>query len=175
MVLMSEEYLNLKKAMWDAFEIEQNKTDLGLREWMNNVMPRVREVKEFLIGKFKSGEVVDAYDPTLRNGTRYELIGGVGKDTEVYAHLGSAATLGISEAHRDVYLAAMRQGVIASGSTGANGTKFEPFGWVVKITISTAKANEGMDNNKSPVSQEDRDDEHNAIYLNFGAMTDRHK
>ena len=173
LVLMSIEYAKLQKAMWDAFEIEQNKRDLGLREWMNNVMPRVREVKEFLVGKFKSGEVVDVVDPTLRNGTRYELIGGVGK-TDVYGHLGSAATLGISEAHRGVYLTAMRQGVIPSGSKGSNGTKFEQFGWVVKITIATAKANEGMNNVTSPVSQEDRDDVNNAIYLNFNGMINRH-
>ena len=173
-VLISEEYLTLQKAMWEAFEIEQNKKDPGLREWMNNVMPRVREVKEFLVGKFKSAEVVDVYDPTLRSGTRYELIGSVGKDTDVYAYLDTAGKLKISEEHRGVYLTAMRQGIIASGSTGANGTKFEPFGWVVKITISTAKANEGMDNIKSPVAQEVRDEAHNAIYLNFDSMIERH-
>lgn len=172
-IQVDKEYERLKSEFMDAYEKEQNKADFRAREWMNEVWEKARDFRAYLVSKLTGGAPAETNDPTKRGGQTYELIGDhAGKD--VYARLDKNCISGLSTAHYNVYLNAMRKGVIPGSSRGSDGVKYESYGWVVKITIKIAKANT-MDNNLSPLAPaEDRDDANNAIYLNFTSSIDRH-
>lgn len=169
-----QEYEKLKKALSDAYEQEDSKSDFRNRDWMTNVYPQAQSFKAWHVKKLTGSDVtLDVNDPTVRGGLKYQLVGShAGKD--VYARLDTNAISNLSSAHYDVYLNSMQKGVIPGSSTGSDGIKFESYGWVVKITIAIASANQGMDNTLSPKALEDRDDANNAIYLNFNQSVYRH-
>ena len=129
---------------------------------------------------------LELYDPTkdvkkddskkTYKDLEYDLAGSQGKSA-VYARLDRVA-IGkllagqhLNANQLNQYETSMRKGLIPSGSTGADGIKFDQVAWVVKITISIAQANQ-MDNTLSPMADEVRDG--NDIYLNFNQLAHRH-
>ena len=92
----------------------------------------------------------------------------------VYARFDSTVTS--SSNFDNAYRDAMGNGVIASTSTGQAGIKKEPYGWVVKVTLSRALAL-NVDNLQSPRAsaglQLSAADEP-AFYLNFDEWVSRH-
>ena len=109
-------------------------------------------------------------------GAWYDNVGDYQGKT-IYARLDRSAIKklqngqNLTDAQFLVYEAAMKKGVIPSGSTGSDGIKFDNQVWVIKITISIASANL-MNNNLSPAANVQQND--NAVYLNFNQLVLRH-
>jgi hypothetical protein len=117
---------------------------------------------------------------TTYNGAAYSQIAPNFNGKKVWARLDRPKIKATGEGGRlsedqlDVYERSMLKGIVPSGSTGADGVKFEQSCWVIKITISIASAYE-MDNVLSPMASgggivmEPKD-----IYLDFNQLVRRH-
>lgn len=116
-------------------------------------------------------------DPSIYSGKQYTLLGMQAKYT-VYARLDDAL-----KSHKtnggflNVFQTALGKGIIPPKSTGSDGVKLEPYGWVVKVTLAAASAYGGLDNTESPhvpESAEEKVDDPPTKYLNFTQWTNRH-
>lgn len=119
----------------------------------------------------------DEDDGTTFNGLVYENVGSHAGN-EVFARLDRTALKALhagknlTTAQLDAYGTSMKKGVIASGGSGSDGIKNEGADtWVIKLTISIAKAIEA-DNTLSPMANELRSGK--SIYLNFNQLVKRH-
>ncbi|HIV70724.1 MAG TPA: hypothetical protein H9903_07330 [Candidatus Aquabacterium excrementipullorum] len=142
-------------------------------ELLSNVKQEV-EKAEAQRGQDGAAPKEDVQDPTHFGGhTDYIVVGSL-QSKPVYARFDSTVTS--SSNFDNAYRDAMGNGVIASTSTGQAGIKKEPYGWVVKVTLSRALAL-NVDNLQSPRAsaglQLSAADEP-AFYLNFDEWVSRH-
>ncbi len=187
-VPLSEDHEKLRKIIDDRVSIEEKKSKnaktADLRQ--TEVAKLIQEQREQLkadVEKAESQREQDgvgpkevAQDPThFDDETDYMLVGAPLQGKPVYARLDHSVTSDSN--YSKLYAEAMSNGIIPSTSTGQAGIKKEPYGWVVKVTLSRAQSNQGVDNVKSPIASaglrlSDSDDP--AFYLNFDGWYDRH-
>jgi hypothetical protein len=114
--------------------------------------------------------------PVTHAGLTYEHV-DTHMSKDVYARLDRnalralAAGRILTDGNFNAYETSMQKGVIPSGSTGADGIKFDHSEWVIKLTISIATA-QGIDNSLSPMATFVQVGE--KIFLNFNQLTYRH-
>lgn len=119
-------------------------------------------------------DAVDKIDQTISAvGGNYTYLGEAGA-LRVYGRLNRAELRKLSSAAGmdfNAYESAMKKGVIPSTGTGKDGVKKEPYGWVVKTTISQAQAT-GGDNTLSPLATTLFDGK--KLFLDFNQLVARH-
>ena len=106
-------------------------------------------------------------------GGNYHLLGSAGS-LVVYGRLNRAELQKLKNAEGldfDTYESAMKKGIIPSTGTAKDGVKKEPYGWVIKTTISQAQAT-GGNNVVSPLATATFDG--SKAFLDFNQLVRRH-
>ena len=168
-----------------------------MRRWLDcsndfmHVIPKGARFRAFKNGKSDSVGFVSVHPithaltlldpsqpdaPVTHAGLTYEYVDThMGRDVYVRLDRNTIGALSsgshLTAGNFDAYEASMQKGVIPSGSTGADGIKFDHSTWVIKLTISIATA-QGIDNSLSPMATAVQTTDR--IFLNFNQLTMRH-